>query len=238
VLQAENLTKYYGEHLALDSLNLSLSEGEIFCLLGPNGTGKTTTIHLFLNFIQPSKGRALVAGKCVGEHPLEARRNMAYIPEQVAFYGMLTGLENLAYFCQLAGKHFTQAEKLQFLARVGLPERAAKAQVRTYSKGMRQKVAVAIALARDAKAMVLDEPTSGLDPQASNALSATLLELKSAGVTVLMATHDVFRARETGDRVGIMRQGKLEHVMATNQITAQELEAAYLRCVQDVGTAV
>lgn len=232
MLQATELSKSYGSHLALDQLNLEISAGEIFCLLGPNGAGKTTTINLFLNFIKADSGQVTVAGKPVDQYPLETRRMIAYIPERVAFYDRLSGLENLAYFCHLAGKKMSEQDQLAIMAEVGLAKQAAQAQVHTYSKGMRQKIAVAIAMARQAKAMVLDEPTSGLDPQASNALSDLLLEMKGKGVAILMATHDLFRARETADRVGIMRQGKLLADMNTRDLSAQELEANYLRCIQ------
>lgn len=232
MLQAKELTKTYGDHLALDRLNLEIPAGEVFCLLGPNGAGKTTTINLFLSFIKPDSGQVFVDGKEVDKAPLEARRAVAYIPERVSFYDRLTGVENLAYFCELAGKKLSATDQFAVLNRVGLTQAVAKKQVHTYSKGMRQKIAVAIAIARQAKAMLLDEPTSGLDPQASNALSDLLLEMKDSGVAVLMATHDLFRARETGDRVGIMRQGKLIEERRTAELSAQELEASYLKCIQ------
>lgn len=238
MLEAIELTKSYDGHLALKKLNLSIAPGEIFCLLGPNGAGKTTTINLFLNFLEPDSGQVLVDGQNVGQHALETRRKIAYIPERVAFYDRLTGSENLAYFCELAGIRLSAAKKLEILQRVGLPKEAATRQVRTYSKGMRQKIAVGIAIARQAKAMVLDEPTSGLDPQASNELSDLLLEMKDRGVAILMATHDLFRARETGDRVGIMRQGALLSEMRTENLSAQELETGYLQCIQPVAGGI
>ena len=179
---------------------MTVEGGDIYCLLGANGAGKTTTISLFLNFIQPDAGAATVCGLDVTEQPLETKKLLAYIPEQVMLYGNLTALENLRYFSRLGGHDYSQDEYRDFLRRVGLEEsRPWTGGVKTYSKGMRQKVGVASALAKQAKALLLDEPTAGLDPKASNEFSELLLKLKSNGAAILMATHDLFRARETGD---------------------------------------
>jgi ABC-2 type transport system ATP-binding protein len=205
MLEAINLTKRYAGILALDGLNLQVQRGEIFCLLGANGAGKTTTINLFLNFITPTSGLAKVDGYSVTEHCEAIRRLVAYLPEQVMLYPRLTGLENLDYFSRLAGLRYKPAQQRVFLERCGLAPQAADRQVGTYSKGMRQKVGLAIALAKQAKALLLDEPTSGLDPQASFEFSETLSALAQTGVAVLMATHDLFRVKESGTRAGIMK---------------------------------
>jgi ABC-2 type transport system ATP-binding protein len=228
MLEAVHLTKAYGERVVVDDLNLQVAPGEIFCLLGANGAGKTTTINLFLNFITPTKGEARINGYVVAEHPIETKQWLAYIPEQVMLYRNFTGLENLDYFSELAGKHYTKRELLDWLASVGLSAEAAERRVATYSKGMRQKVGIAIALAKEAKALLLDEPTSGLDPQAANEFSQLLTRLAAQGMAVLMATHDLFRAREVGTHIGIMRQGKLLTTLAGADLTPQALEQLYL----------
>lgn len=229
MLQADNLTKRYGETLALDGVTLTVEPGEVLCLLGANGAGKTTTINLFLNFIAPSAGTARVAGLDVTRHPLESKRHLAYIPEQVTLYRNLTGLENLAYFAALAGRDsLKEAQLRSYLADAGLPEGAASRRVATYSKGMRQKIGIAIALAKRASALLLDEPTSGLDPKASNEFSQLLLDLSRRGVAVLMATHDLFRAKEVGTRVGIMRHGRLAATHHTSELGHADLERLYL----------
>lgn len=152
-----------------------IEPGEVFCLLGANGAGKTTTINLFLNFVEPTRGTAKINGLDVTQQPLETKRFIAYIPEQVMLYKNLTGLENLEYFSALAGHdQYSRAQLLGFFAEVGLQGEAAAERVGTYSKGMRQKVGSAIALAKQARALLLDEPTSGLDPKASNEFSALL----------------------------------------------------------------
>lgn len=229
MLEAINLTKHYNGAAALDALNLKIEPGEVFCLLGANGAGKTTTINLFLNFIEPTSGSAKIKGLDVAAQPLETKRHIAYIPEQVMLYKNLTGLENLEYFSALAGhEEYSRDQLLGFFAEVGLQPEAADKRVGTYSKGMRQKVGIAIALAKKAEALLLDEPTSGLDPKASNEFSALLKKLSDQGVAVLMATHDLFRAKESGTRIGIMKQGHLVAQMPTASVGHAELEQIYL----------
>jgi ABC-2 type transport system ATP-binding protein len=234
MLQATGLTKRYGGQTALEGLNLTIERGEVFCLLGANGAGKTTTINLFLNFIPPTEGNASINGLDVVKYPLESKKHVAYIPEQVMLYRNLTGLENLEYFAALAGRpEYTRAELLEFFKRVGLADAAADKRLATYSKGMRQKVGIAIALAKNAGALLLDEPTSGLDPKASNEFSDLLKLMSGNGVAVLMATHDLFRARESGTRVGIMKHGRLVDVLNTGDIGHTDLERLYLQHMRD-----
>lgn len=237
MLEARALTKRFGDMLALDALDLRVDSGEIFCLLGANGAGKTTTINLFLGFLEPTSGVAEVDGLEVGSNALEVKRRIAYIPEQVNLYPSLSGLENLAYFNALAGSERSDDELLEVLDSVGLDRGAAQRRVGTYSKGMRQKVGIAIAIAKEAKALLLDEPTSGLDPKASNEFSGLLRELAGRGVAVLMATHDLFRAKEVGDRVGIMRAGRLVETLSTDSVAHQDLESLYLRHMHGDGGA-
>lgn len=234
MLEARNLSKRYNGQTALADLTLRIPPGEVFCLLGANGAGKTTTINLFLNFIQPSAGTALIAGQDVTKHPLETKKVIAYIPEQVMLYRHLTGLENLEYFSALAGHDaYSRADLLQFFAEVGLDADAADKRVSTYSKGMRQKVGIAIALAKRARALLLDEPTSGLDPKAANEFSRLLDRMSADGVAILMATHDLFRAKESGTRVGIMKHGRLVSTLETRDIGHADLERIYLEHMHD-----
>lgn len=229
MLQATGLTKVYGDNYALRDFNLTVGPGEIYCLLGANGAGKTTTINLFLNFILPTNGSAVVNGLDVTSHPLETKRRLAYIPETVMLYGSLSALENLNYFAKLGGHAGYSVGNLRdFLSRVGLQESAHDKPVSGYSKGMRQKVGVAIALAKQANALLLDEPTSGLDPKASNEFSVLLKQLQGEGAAILMATHDLFRAKETGTRIGIMREGRLMQQLSTAEVSHADLERIYL----------
>jgi len=236
MLEAIDLSKRYAGVPALEGLNLRVEPGEVFCLLGANGAGKTTTINLFLNFVEPSGGTARVRGLDVTRHPLETKRFLAYIPELVMLYRNLSGLENLRYFAALAGHDgYGRDELLGLLADAGLSREAALRRVSTYSKGMRQKVGIAIALAKRAEALLLDEPTSGLDPKASNEFSALLQEMAGRGVAILMATHDLFHAKETGTRVGIMKQGRMVAQLDTAAVGHADLERTYLQHMHEQG---
>jgi len=231
MLEAKNLTKRYGSHTALNKLNLTIKPGEIFALLGQNGAGKTTTINLFLGFIEPTDGSASINGVSVAEHPQKIKQHLAYIPETVMLYPNLTGVENLEYFSSLAGFDYSKKELGELLSTAGLQQQAFDQRLGGYSKGMRQKVGIAIAVAKKAKVLLLDEPTSGLDPKASNEFSEILKTLAAKGTAILMATHDIFRAKEVATRIGIMKEGNLQSVVNARDISANELEALYLKTV-------
>ena len=231
MLIAENLSKTYGDYKALNNLNLKLNEGEIFALLGQNGAGKSTTINIFLGFVKPTEGVAKINGISVVDHPEETKKFIAYIPETVLLYPNLTGVENLKVFSSLAGFDYNDEELTNFLSKAGLQSDAHHNRLGGYSKGMRQKVGIAIAIAKKAKVLLLDEPTSGLDPKASNEFSEILKELASEGTTIFMATHDIFRAKEVADRIGIMKRGNLISEINADEISANELEKLYLQTV-------
>jgi len=229
VLEARTLSMRFGNTLALDGVSLRVESGEIYCLLGANGAGKTTLVNVFLNFIKPSGGQALVEGLDVTQEPLLTKQRLAYIPEQVMLYGPLSGLENLRYFAALAtGRVSARQELLALLASAGLDSNVAERRVSTYSKGMRQKVGIAIALAKNARALLLDEPTSGLDPKAAAEFSQLLRDARDRGVAILTTTHDLFHAKQTGSRIGIMREGRLVTQMPSRELSHADLEALYL----------
>ena len=223
-----NLTKKYSKQIVLDRLNLSVKAGEIYCLLGANGAGKTTTINLLLGFIEPTSGSAFINQLDVQENPKATKEFLAYIPENLMLYPSLTAVENLDYFSGIAGKNLSKSVLKDFLEESGLQHEAFDKRISTFSKGMRQKVGVAIALAKDAKVLLLDEPTSGLDPKASNEFGLLLQKLRKKGVATLMATHDLFRAKEVGTQVGIMKNGLLKQEFIVEDITLNELEKSYL----------
>jgi ABC-2 type transport system ATP-binding protein len=233
MLEALQLAKRYDNAVALHPLDLKVEPGEIFCLLGANGAGKTTTINLFLNFISPSGGTAKIGGMDVTAQPLETKKLLTYIPETVMLYKNLSGVENLEYFTSLAGGSHTRDQLIGFLAAAGLAREDADKRVGAYSKGMRQKVGIALAIAKQAKVLLLDEPTSGLDPKASNEFSELLTKLARDGAAILMATHDLFRAKETGSRVGIMKHGHLVATYKTADLGHADLERIYLEHMHD-----
>lgn len=229
MLQAIDLSKNYQQHQALKQLNLTVKPGDIFCLLGANGAGKSTTINLFLNFIQPTAGKALINGIDVASSPLETKKFLTYIPENLMLYPMLTGVENLDFFCGLSSLQFKWEELEGYLTDAGLQEDFFNKRVSTYSKGMRQKVGIALAIAKKAQVLLLDEPTSGLDPKASNEFSELLIKMKDMGVATLMATHDLFRSKDTGTHIGIMKQGILLENFEASEVSFDSLEKLYLQ---------
>jgi ABC-2 type transport system ATP-binding protein len=233
MITAKNLTKLYDNKMALNNLSLDIQFGEIFCLLGQNGAGKTTTINCFMGFIKPTSGEAFINGLNVAHQGIESKRFVAYLPEVVMLYPRLTAVENLDYFSRLAGFRYTSAELKYLLETVGLPMDEINRKTLVYSKGMRQKVGIAIALAKKANTLLLDEPTSGLDPKASNDFSQLLLELRKDGLAVLMATHDIFRAKEVASRIGIMKDGCLVNVLdnALNSLDVKEIEQLYIQTI-------
>jgi len=228
MIKAVNLQKDYGTKRALKGLNLTINAGEIFCLLGANGAGKTTTINLFLGFIKASSGDAFINNISVIENPLETKKHLAYIPENLTLYPNLTAIENMEYFSGLAGKTYDRKALELFLTQSTLEKEAFTKQVKHYSKGMRQKVGIGIALAKKARALFLDEPTSGLDPKSSNEFSTILKNLSNDGTAILMASHDIFRVKEVGTHVGIMRDGNLVEHLSTEEINHSDLESIYL----------
>lgn len=230
MLQALHVSKEFGRVRALDDVTLDVAPSEIYCLLGANGAGKTTLINLFLGFLEPSRGEVRINGRDVARHRVESKRDVAYIPEQVMLYGMLSGLENLSYFAELGtGEHLPRSRLLELLGEAGLDPQAADQRVSTYSKGMRQKVGIAIALAKGARALLLDEPTSGLDPQAASEFSQLLDKARQGGAAVLTTTHDLFHAKRTGTRVGIMKRGRLVADLTTADLSHADLESLYLQ---------
>lgn len=233
MLVAENLTKTFGTHTVLDNLNLQIQKGEVFCLLGSNGAGKSTTINIFLGFIPATSGKAFIDGQQVSLNNQATRNLVAYIPEIVNLYGTLSGMENLEFFSGLSGYSYSQDELRGFMMTAGLQESAIDKRVSSYSKGMRQKVGIAIALVKQAKALFLDEPTSGLDPHASNEFSQIIMNLSDSGVSTLMATHDLLMAKNLGTRIGIMHQGRLRHNLFSSEVSHSDLTRLYIDIVKE-----
>lgn len=225
-IQGKQLVKSFEGKRALNHLDLTIEEGEIYCLLGQNGAGKTTTINILMGFTTPDSGEALIMGHPPGKGP-----RISYIPEVVQLYPMLSGLENLDFFSRLAGTRLPENLLGTKLSEAGLPIDAHSKRTGTYSKGMRQKVGIAIALATGAKVILMDEPTSGLDPVAAAEFTALVKGLAASGHTILMATHDLFNAVQTGTQIGIMKAGRLVHCLPVADVDAGKLQQLYLETV-------
>ncbi|WP_374586274.1 ABC transporter ATP-binding protein [Pseudoduganella sp.] len=214
-LETADLSVRYGSTTILDGLNLRVMQGEIYALLGGNGAGKSTTLNAFLGFARAAQGLVRVCGIDVGDDPHGARASLAYVPENVSLYEHLSARENLEYLLNMGGAVGTAVTINTLieaaLTDVGLAREAWDRRLGAYSKGMRQKVAIALAVARAVPVLLLDEPTSGLDPHATSEFNALLLKLRAQGVTVFMVTHDLVGAAEVADRIGFLDRGRIAH---------------------------
>ncbi|NKB67322.1 MAG: ATP-binding cassette domain-containing protein [Candidatus Latescibacteria bacterium] len=232
MLEIEGLSKDYGPVKAIQRLDLKIESGEIFCMLGANGAGKTTTLMISLGYTEPTQGSVKICGIDVSRDPLEAKKHVAYVSENVMLYGNFTARQNLAFFSKLGGaQNTTDAEYQQVLRRVGLQEDAFNRRVKGFSKGMRQKLGIAIAIMKNAEVILLDEPTSGLDPKSGAEFLQLLNELRDEGKAIWMTTHDLFRAKEIADRVGIMVAGRMVQLLTREELQQQDLERLYIQYV-------
>lgn len=219
----------YGDHRVLDRLSLSVAAGSITALLGGNGAGKSTTIAVLLGFAGAESGEVAICGIDPAANPDEARRRIAYLPENVALYEHLTGMENADYLLALSGQRRNREAIASAFAAAGLQERAWDQRLKGFSKGMRQKVAIAVALLREVPVLLLDEPTSGLDPRATADFNALLGEVRDRGTAVLMVTHDLLSAVDVADRIGVLESGRLAHDVVANGTDRFDLRALHAR---------
>ncbi len=229
-LEARSLSLVRDGTTVLEGVSFTVAPGEIYALLGGNGAGKSTTLLTFLGLLAPSGGSVLVNGRAVAEDVDRARSAIAYLPEAASLYGHLDAYENLGYFLDLAGRKVNRAAMDAALDQVALPQEARGRRMQAYSKGMRQKTAIALALLRDTPILLLDEPTSGLDPVAIDEFHDMLKALADAGRSVLMVTHDVYGACQVADRVGLLRGGRLVgsfEASAGGRIDTETVHAAF-----------
>lgn len=211
VIELAGLTKRYGKFIAVDNLNLTICKGEVFGLLGPNGAGKSTTILMTLGMTEPTAGSVTVCGIDVITHPIEVKRKVGYLPEDVGFYEDMTAMENLCYTAELNGISRQEARERagRLLERVGLANELKK-KTGKYSKGMRQRLGLADVLIKSPEIIILDEPTSGIDPAGVREFMDLILQLsKEKGLTVLFSSHHLHQVQQVCDRVGIFGNGKL-----------------------------
>lgn len=226
----EDLRLSYGTHHVLDGLSLTVVAGSITALLGGNGAGKSTTLSSLLGFVRADSGTIAVCGIDPGKAPDAARRQIAYLPENVALYEHLSAIENADYLLSLSGDRQTHEAITEAFAAAGLQERAWNDRLGGFSKGMRQKVAIAVALLRRVPVLLLDEPTSGLDPRATADFNALVSNVRERGTAVLMVTHDLLSAADVADRIGFLEAGRIvEEVSASATGERFDIRALHAR---------
>ncbi len=208
-ISVSNLVVERGGKTVLHDVSFDIPEGEIFALLGGNGAGKSTTLLTLLGFIPPVSGMAKILDHDSKSAVKDIRANTAFLPEAATLYGHLSAYENLDYFLSLAKIKTSTPQMDAVLDTVGLQKEERGGHLSTYSKGMRQKVAIALALLRDTPVLLMDEPTSGLDPVAIDEFNALVRKLAKDGRTILMVTHDVYGACQVASRIGLLRGGRL-----------------------------
>ncbi len=231
MLVARSLSVTRSGQQVLKNVSFSLQEGEIHALLGGNGAGKSTTLLTFLGFLVPSAGSVHVQGRDVRENLIATRQAIAYLPEAATLYGHLNAYENLRYFLSLASTDRNRSALDAACDRVALQAAAREARLHSYSKGMRQKVAIALAILRETPILLLDEPTSGLDPAATDDFNRLVQDLAEDGRTILLVTHDVYGACHVANRIHLLHKGELvgnfERPSDSDRIDTEAVHAAF-----------
>jgi ABC-2 type transport system ATP-binding protein len=235
MLVAKNLSKSFGDKTALKDLSLSIDAGKILALLGNNGAGKSTTLNLLLHFITPDSGQVLIDNQPIDSHNKRlvqmARQQMAYLPEQVILYEQFNAIENLQYLSKLSDINADINAIEQGLKQTGLDAVMWSKPLKSYSKGMRQKVGIAFAVISGAKILLLDEPTSGLDPSATREFITIIRELAQQGTAVLMVTHDLDCASSLANDMLILKHGQVVDQFSNQDMSANELKRRYHQAI-------
>jgi len=229
VIEAINLTKHYGELLAVDHINFEVKKSEIFGFLGPNGAGKTTTTRILTGLIKPDDGKAFVAGYDVSKNPIEAKQRVGVVPEVSNAYVDLTAWENLAL---IGGLYGVPTQKIRenasnLLREFGLYGVKDKL-VRTFSKGMKQRLLLCMALVNDPEVLFLDEPTSGLDVESARLLREKITQYNREGKTVFLSTHNMEEANQLCNRITIINHGRIAAIDTPENLRAQSMELQYI----------
>jgi ABC-2 type transport system ATP-binding protein len=228
VIETHDLTKRYGDVVAVDHLDMTIQAGEVFGMLGPNGSGKTTTILMMLGLTEPTAGQVRVLGLDPARQPLSVKARVGYIPDQVGFYDDLTAVENLLYTARLNG--ISRKEALprieEALQRLGLGE-VMNRPVKTYSRGMRQRLAVADVLIKQPGMIIMDEPTQGLDPEGAHEFLRLIRQLKEEGINILLASHLLHQVQEVCDRVGLFYKGQMGLSGTVDELALQYMKGGY-----------
>jgi ABC-2 type transport system ATP-binding protein len=239
VIRAEGLTKRYADTLAVDHIDLEVRAGEIVGILGPNGSGKTTTILMLLGLTEPTGGRAEVAGFDPLREPLEVKRRVGYLPDQIGFYDGLSARDNLAYTGRLAGLPRAEIDQrfADALDRVGLSD-VGRDRVGTYSQGMRQRLGLAEVLMKQPSVAILDEPTTALDPHSTQEFLEMIRGLKADGTAVLLSSHHLDQVQSVCDRVALFNRGRIALSGSVTELAGRVLGGGHVIDVEARGTDI
>lgn len=239
MITIENLTKKFGNLVAVDRINLHISSGEFFAFIGPNGAGKTTTIKMIAGLLHPTEGRIRVCGHDIEEEYLEAKHKMSYVPDQPYLYDKLSGREFLQFIAQMYDMPQPEADRrIEELSAIFGLEDFIDELGESYSHGMKQRLIISSALLHNPEVMIIDEPLVGLDPKAANILKRELKARTEAGMCIFMSTHTLSLAEEIADRVGILHEGQIVALGDLDEIrhtahTDGRLEEAFLRLTRE-----
>lgn len=231
VLRAVEITKRHADDfLALDAVSLSVSPGEIYCLLGAPGAGKTLLLHSFLGFVAPTAGTALVCGTDVARDPMGARRQLTYVAEGAVLHGALTARQNVEFFTRVDGGRvaYRRSDYYNAMRKVGIAERYFERRARDLGSAVPLSLWLAIALLKNTPVLLLDEPTVGLDLYASAGVQETLMELRASGKALLVATSDILLAGAIADRVGMLKEGRKRIELPRAELVGRSLPELYL----------
>ncbi|MFA6813783.1 MAG: ABC transporter ATP-binding protein [Bacteroidaceae bacterium] len=239
IIVLNDLTKKYGDYTAVDHVNLTINQGDVFGMLGPNGAGKSTTILMMLGLTEPTSGNVEICGFNSTTHPIDVKRKVGYLPEDVGFYDNITGIENLRYTAQLNGIPTAKANiKIeQLLKRVGLEGQGEK-KTGKYSRGMRQRLGLADVLIKDPQIIILDEPTSGIDPAGVVEFINLIHELSEKdGLTILFSSHILDQVQKACQRVVLFDKGQLlaEIDLAEMKEKGEDLSDIYSQYFEEGG---
>ena len=241
MIEVSNVTKEFDTVRAVDSISFTVERGEIFGLLGPNGAGKTTTIRVLTGVLEPDGGTAAIGGYDILKNPLEAKQLMGIVPEMANAYIDLSPLKNLLFMGELYGIHKREREEkaVQLLKLFGLYEKRNQ-RVKTFSKGMHQRVIVGMALVNDSHVLFLDEPTSGLDVESTRLIRNIIKQSKKEGKAVLLTTHNIQEADQLCDKIAIMNHGKIVAIERPEKLkrivkSSTSVEVAFVKDVEETG---
>lgn len=220
-LECKGVTKSFGDGRGVFDVSITVERGSGFALLGHNGSGKTTLINICLGYIHPDRGTVFICGRKIDEEPIAAKMRIAYVPEVARLYSHLNAYDHFRFYDDVMGHGHRQTAYDEVIRKLDLPTAAMSEPTRTYSKGMRQKVTIALGLLKEAEIFLLDEPTSGLDRTSATEFARIVRDLKAEGRSILFSTHDCASARTLADNGVVLREGRIVASGAASELASR-----------------